>query len=74
MVRRDFGAFGLADLSMTQAQVTVASVVLTLFVPCIATVAVMAKEQNWKVASGIWISSIILSIGIGAGLARILGA
>ena len=73
MVRRDFGAFGLTALPMTPAQVTVASVVLTLFVPCIATVAVMAKEQNWKVAVGIWVSSMILAISIGTILARILG-
>ncbi len=74
MVRRDFGAFGLTDLSMTAAQVTVASVVLTLFVPCIATVAVMAKEQSWKISLGIWISSMILAISMGSILARILGA
>ncbi len=73
MVRRDFGAFGLTELPMTAAQVTVASVVLTLFVPCIATVAVMAKEQNWKVAVGIWVSSMVLAISIGTVLARILG-
>lgn len=74
MVRRDFGAFGLTELPMTAAQVTVASVVLTLFVPCIATVAVMAKEQSWKVAVGIWVSSIVLAVGIGSILAIILHA
>lgn len=74
MVRRDFGAFGLTELEMTASQITVASIVLTLFVPCIATVAVMAKEQNWKVALGIWVSSIFLAISIGAVLARVLGA
>lgn len=74
MVRRDFGAFGLTEVSMTPAQVTVASVVLTLFVPCIATVAVMAKEQNWKVAAGIWVSSIVLAVSIGSILAIILNA
>ncbi len=74
MVRRDFGAFGLTELAMTPAQVTVASVVLTLFVPCIATVSVMAKEQSWKVAAGIWISSIVLAVSIGSVLAIILSA
>lgn len=74
MVRRDFGAFGLTELHMTAAQVTVASIVLTLFVPCIATVAVMAKEQNWKIAAGIWLSSMVLAISVGSILARILGA
>ncbi len=74
MVRRDFGAFGLTEIPLTSAQVTVSSVVLTLFVPCIATVAVIAKEQSWKVAVGIWFSSMILAISIGGILARILGA
>lgn len=72
MVRRDFGAFGLTELDMTSAQVTVASIVLTLFVPCIAAVSVMAKEQNWRVALGIWLSSMILAIIIGGLIARIL--
>ena len=72
MVRRDFGAFGLTDIPMTSAQVTVASVVLTLFVPCIATVAVMAKEQNWKTAIGIWLSSMVIAVSIGTILSRIL--
>ena len=74
MVRRDFGAFGLTDLAMTPAQITVSSVVLTLFVPCIATVAVMAKEQSWKIAVGIWLSSMVLAISIGSVLAIILRA
>ncbi len=74
MVRRDFGAFGLTELPLTSAQVTVASVVLTLFVPCIATVSVMAKEQSWKLAGAIWISSIVLAVGIGSALAIILNA
>lgn len=74
VVRRDFGAFGLTDLSLTASQITVACVVLTLFVPCIATVAVMAKEQNWRAALTIWLSSIVLAIGIGSILAKMLGA
>ena len=74
MVRRDFGAFGLTELPLSAAQVTIASVVLTLFVPCIATVAVMAKEQNWKVALGIWVCSMFLAVSIGSVLAIILGA
>ena len=74
MVRRDFGAFGLTELPMSTSQITIASVVLTLFVPCIATVSVMAKEQNWKVALGIWLSSMVLAISIGSVLARILPA
>ena len=72
MVRRDFGAFGLMDISMTAAQLVTACVVLTLFVPCIATVAIMIKEKNFQTALAIWLSSWILALGLGAGLARIL--
>jgi ferrous iron transport protein B len=72
MVRRDFGAFGLMDISMTAGQLITSCVVLTLFVPCIATVAVMIKESNWKAALAIWLSSWVLAFGFGAFLARIL--
>lgn len=72
MVRRDFGAFGLMDIPMSAAQLITSCVVLTLFVPCIATVAVMIKEQNFKSAMAIWLSSWLLAFGIGALLARIL--
>lgn len=71
MVRRDFGAFGLMDISMTDSQLVTACVVLTLFVPCIATVAIMIKEQNFKIAMAIWLSSWFLAFGFGALLARL---
>ena len=48
--RRDYGAAGLYDLcamgSLTQEQLLIASVTLTLFMPCIAQVAVMIKERG----------------------------
>lgn len=72
MVRRDFGAFGLMSIPMSAAQLVTACVVLTLFVPCIATVAVMIKEKDFKTALAIWLSSWILALGLGAVLARIL--
>jgi ferrous iron transport protein B len=72
MVRRDFGAFGLMDIAMTSGQLITSCVVLTLFVPCIATVAVMIKEASFKAALGIWIISWGLAFGFGALLARLL--
>jgi ferrous iron transport protein B len=53
--RRDYGAAGLYDLQniMTGTQLLVATVTLTLFVPCIAQFAVTVKERGWKVAVGI---------------------
>ena len=72
MVRRDFGAFGLMDIALSSSQLITVCVVLTLFVPCIATVAVMVKEKNLKTAEAIWLSSWALALGIGAVLARVL--
>lgn len=72
MVRRDFGAFGLLDIAMTPGQLITACTVLTLFVPCIATVAVTVKESGFKAALAIWISSWILAFGVGGIMARAL--
>lgn len=72
MVRRDFGAFGLLDIQMTAAQLITACLVLTLFVPCIATVAIMIKEKNLKTALAIWLSSWVLAFGFGGLIARLL--
>lgn len=48
--RRDYGAAGLYDLAaagqLTDLQLVVAAVALTLFVPCIAQFAVMVKERG----------------------------
>lgn len=72
IVRRDFAAFGLTDVSLTAAQAVVAMVVITLFVPCIATVGVMIKERGMKIAMLIWIGSWLSAFAIGGILARAL--
>lgn len=55
--RRDYGAAGLYDLHkaglLSGNQVLVASVTLTLFIPCIAQASVMAKERGIKTALAI---------------------
>ncbi len=53
--RRDYGAAGLYDLqaTMTGAQLLVATVTMTIFVPCIAQFSVTAKERGWKTALAI---------------------
>ncbi len=52
--RRDYGAAGLFDLQKTQgltiAQLTVAAVTLTLFLPCIAQFLILKKERGWRMA------------------------
>ena len=55
--RRDYGAAGLFDLAragqMSPRQLAVAAVTLTLFIPCVAQLAVMVRERGWKAALGI---------------------
>jgi len=53
--RRDYGAAGLYDLrnAMSGAQILVATVTMTLFVPCVAQFAVTLKERGWKTALAI---------------------
>jgi ferrous iron transport protein B len=72
LIRRDFGAAGLTDLPLTPAQMVVALVVITLFVPCIATVTVLYKERGWKEASTLWFGSWVLAFAIGGVLAAVM--
>lgn len=72
VVRRDFGAAGLSDLAMSPLQTILSLVVITLFVPCIASILVLFKERGWKDAALIWGGSWILAFGTGGILAAIL--
>lgn len=79
LIRRDFGAAGLAKMAgiggvaiLNPVQILVSLVVLTLFVPCIAAVIVMFKERGFKEASLIWFGSWILAFLTGGILTRIL--
>ncbi len=53
-LRRDYGAAGLFDLArsgaLNRAQVLVAAVVLTLFLPCAAQLAMIIREHGWRPA------------------------
>lgn len=74
LIRRDFGAAGLTDMALSPAQIVVALIVITLFVPCIATVVVLYKERGWKEASTLWFGSWVFAFAIGGVLARVLGS
>lgn len=74
-LRRDYGAAGLFDLTqkgvLEPVQVTVALVVITLFVPCIANSFVMIKEQGIKIAL-IMIGSILIYAFIVGGILNLV--
>lgn len=70
LVRRDFGAAGFYSMSLTAGQTLTALVVITLFVPCIASVTVMFKERGWREAASIWFGSWILAFVVGGLVAQ----
>jgi ferrous iron transport protein B len=72
IVRRDFASFGLTEVPLTPVQAVTAMIVITLFVPCIATVGVMCKERGPKVAFTIWFGSWAGAFIIGGAIARCL--
>lgn len=72
MVRRDFGAAGLFDLSLSSMQITVAIITITLFVPCIASFVVMLKERGLKEGLMVWAGTWITAFFIGGLVAQIV--
>ena len=80
LIRRDFGAAGLAGMAglnggiavLNHSQIIVSLVVITLFVPCIASVVIMFKERGWKEASLIWIGSWVSAFITGSFLSNVL--
>jgi ferrous iron transport protein B len=71
-LRRDFGAAGLYRLAengqLDMAQVLVAMVTVTLFMPCIANFLMIVKERGWRAALGIAGVVFPLALGVGAAL------
>jgi len=65
IIRRDFGAAGLTSIAMTQQQVLVSLVVMTLFVPCIAAIMVIFKERGTRDALAIWLGSFAVAFTTG---------
>ncbi len=52
-VRRDFGAAGFFHMALTPLQAVVGMIVITLFIPCIASIMVIHKEMGLKGVLGI---------------------
>jgi ferrous iron transport protein B len=71
-VRRDFGAAGFFTMHLTDAQLLVAMVTITLFVPCIASVMVILKERGWRYLVGLVLGSVGLAFLLGGVVARVV--
>jgi ferrous iron transport protein B len=75
-LRRDFGATGLFAMQsqglLSPVQVVVAMVTITLFIPCIASVLMIAKERGWRTALGMFVLIIPLALLVGGVLNQVL--
>jgi len=71
LVRRDFGAAGLNDLTMTSLQTTISLIAITLFVPCIAAVIVLFKERSWQEGAVVWLASWVFAFLVGGMVAHL---
>ncbi len=76
IIKKDLGASELyaavTQNSFSNAQITVVLVVMTLFVPCFASLMVLFKDRGPVVALSTWIGSFLLSFGVGALVSRLL--
>lgn len=78
IIRRDLASVGVLNMStgtnamLSHSQILVASVVITLFVPCINALMVICKERGLKAAILLWLGTLIISITVGSILAFIL--
>jgi ferrous iron transport protein B len=75
-LRRDYGAAGLYELAMkgmlNGQQVVVSLIVITLFVPCLATFLMIIKEQGWKRALAITGFIVPFAVSVGTVVGWIL--
>ncbi|MCL4554197.1 MAG: ferrous iron transport protein B [Actinobacteria bacterium] len=72
-VRRDFGAAGFFNMDLSPAQLLVAMVTITLFVPCIASAMVILKERGIAYMIGLFISAVAIAFIAGGLIARVIG-
>ncbi|MDR3686442.1 MAG: ferrous iron transport protein B [Coriobacteriia bacterium] len=72
MIRRDFGAAGFFTMKLSNAQMLVAMVTITLFVPCVASTMVVLRERGWAYMLGLLAGSLTLAFLLGGLIAHIL--
>jgi ferrous iron transport protein B len=77
-LRRDFGATGLFALQsqdlLTPLQTVVAMVTITLFIPCVAAVLMIARERGWRMTLAMTAFIFPFAFAVGGGLRMLLHA
>ncbi len=76
IIKKDLGAAemyaAVAQGSFSDIQITVILIVMTLFVPCFASLMVLYKDRGPLIASLTWVGSFLLSFIVGAVISRLL--
>jgi ferrous iron transport protein B len=72
IIRRDFGAAGLSHMTLSNGQMLVALITITLFVPCVASIIMIFKERSKLEATAIWLGSFAIAFLIGGILAQFI--
>ncbi len=72
IIRRDFGAAGLSHMVLTNPQMLVALITITLFVPCVASIIMIFKERSKLEATAIWLGSFAIAFLVGGVLAQLI--
>ena len=70
-VRRDFGAAGLSSMEMSTIQTVIGLVVITIFVPCIASTLVIFKERGRREGAFMWFTSLTTAFVVGGVMAQV---
>lgn len=81
LIRRDFASVGILEMAglnsneriLDNLQILTATVVITLFVPCIAALIVIFKERGIKEAVALWLGTFVISVLIGGIVTRTFG-
>ena len=73
LIRRDFAAAGMTDMTLSAPQIFVGLVVITLFVPCILSMVMIGKERDLKAGTAMWLGSWIVAFTVGGLLAVVFG-
>ena len=60
-------------MDLTDAQLLVGMITITLFVPCIASAMVILKERGWVYFAGLFAGSIGVAFLVGGLVSRLLG-
>jgi ferrous iron transport protein B len=72
VVRRDFAAAGMTDLALDPGSTLVGLVVITLFVPCVLSMAMIVTERDLRSGLLMWGGSWVVSLLVGSVLAAVV--